>query len=108
LTVDDVVSGMFGNAALPRQNGELVFQAPWESRAFGVAVALHQQRFYSWDEFRSALVTAIAAAEPDDGDRYYEHWLNALENVLIDRGILDAGEFAKRAGELAELDEHHH
>ena len=30
-----------GPAAPPRSNGELVFAAPWESRAFGLAMALH-------------------------------------------------------------------
>ena len=31
-----------GHDGPPRANGELVFEAPWESRAFGVAVALHE------------------------------------------------------------------
>jgi hypothetical protein len=30
-----------GPAAPPRSNGELAFAAPWESRAFGLAMALH-------------------------------------------------------------------
>ena len=28
------VTGMTGAAALPRRNGELVFEAPWQGRAF--------------------------------------------------------------------------
>ena len=32
--------------ALPRENGELVFQAPWEARAFGLAVALNEKDLY--------------------------------------------------------------
>lgn len=31
---------MSGAAALPRRNGELVFEAPWQGRAFGLALAL--------------------------------------------------------------------
>ena len=30
-----------GPAAPPRDNGELVFTAPWQSQAFGVALALY-------------------------------------------------------------------
>ena len=35
----DEVAFMEGVAALPRDNGELVFAAPWEGRAFALAVA---------------------------------------------------------------------
>ena len=41
-----------GPAALPRRNGELVFQAPWESRAFGVAIALHDAGAIDYEAFR--------------------------------------------------------
>ena len=34
-----------GAAAPPRSNGELVFEAPWESRSFGMAVALSEARY---------------------------------------------------------------
>ena len=37
---DPAVVAVDGPAAPPRSNGELVFAEPWESRAFGVAVAL--------------------------------------------------------------------
>ena len=33
-----------GPAAPPRANGELVFEAPWESRAFGIAIALVERQ----------------------------------------------------------------
>ena len=39
--LDPDVASADAPAAPPRDNGELVFEAPWESRAFGVAVALH-------------------------------------------------------------------
>ena len=42
--VDRVVAVMEGAAALPRKNGELVFEEPWQGRVFGMAVALHEQR----------------------------------------------------------------
>ena len=39
-SADRLIANMEGSAALPRKNGELVFEAPWEGRAFGIAVAL--------------------------------------------------------------------
>ena len=47
-------------AAPPRQNGELVFQAPWESRVFGLAAALRDRGLFAWDEFRVCLIAEIA------------------------------------------------
>jgi nitrile hydratase accessory protein len=68
-----------GPAAPPRSNGELLFAAPWESRAFGLAVALHADGAFAWSRFQKALIARIAAP----GERpYYEDWLGALEDVL--------------------------
>ena len=56
LMVDRVVAIMEGAAALPRKNGELVFDEPWHGRVFGMAVALHEQGVYDWEEFRQTLI----------------------------------------------------
>ena len=72
--VDRQVASLTGAAALPRKNGELVFQAPWEGRAFGIAVVLHEKGAYSWEEFRDRLVRNVA----DGSSAYYESWLTAL------------------------------
>jgi nitrile hydratase accessory protein len=81
-----------GPAAPPRSNGELVFAEPWESRAFGLAVTLHQAGVFPWSRFQAALSARIAAweAAPSDDWSYYTHWLAALEDVLVDEGTLSA------------------
>lgn len=91
------VADMPGAAALPRRNGELVFEAPWQSRAFGVALALHEQHLYEWDEFRARLVEEIARGE--DGG-YYESWLRSLERLVLDRGLLIEDEVRARTAEF--------
>ena len=83
------ISGMGGEAALPRKNGELVFEMPWESRAFGLAVSLSDAGVVEWPEFRKALVTAIKVSERDkDGRSYYQQWLSALEKVALEKGLV--------------------
>ncbi len=82
----------------PRKNGELVFDAPWEGRSFGLALALHQQGLFDWEEFRRRLIGSIAAHPTDD---YYEQWLRALEDLLLDKGILTGEEIAARVQEFA-------
>lgn len=82
----------------PRKNGELVFDAPWEGRSFGLALALHEQGLFDWEEFRRRLISSIAARPTGD---YYEQWLRALESLLVDKGILTSEEIAARVQEFA-------
>jgi nitrile hydratase accessory protein len=94
-----------GPAAPPRSNGELVFAQPWESRAFGMAVTLHGAGAFEWPVFQSALIRRIAAweaAHPDGVSwSYYQHWLGALEDVLVADGTVTSAEVDTRAQELA-------
>ncbi|MDQ6691689.1 MAG: nitrile hydratase accessory protein [Candidatus Dormibacteraeota bacterium] len=94
------VANLEGEAALPRKNGELVFQAPWEGRAFGMGVLLSEKGAYDWDEFRKCLVTAVATGGPD----YYESWLDALQAVLESRGLVTRDEVVSRASEYEALE----
>ena len=89
MSVDRVVAIMAGAAALPRKNGELVFDEPWQGRVFGMAVALHEQAAYEWEEFRQALIAQIAAAEARGGPFvYYEIWLATFEELLAVKGLV--------------------
>lgn len=87
--VDPVVTGMTGPAAPPRRNGELVFDAPWEGRAFGMALAVVEYLGVPWSEFQQRLIAAIAA---DPQLPYYECWLAALERLVLDHGVVSSGE----------------
>ena len=44
-----------GPAAPPAANGELVFEAPWQARLFGMAWSLCDAGLFEWDEFRAKL-----------------------------------------------------
>ena len=93
-SVDPDVASPEAPAAPPRTNGELVFAEPWESRAFGVALALHDAGVVDFEEFRARLIEEIGLGEAsrgpaDGGYRYYERWLTALERTLLAERIVD-------------------
>ena len=95
-----------GPAAPPRSNGELVFAAPWESRLFGLTLALLEKNFFSWSVFQQELVEQIRVWQANDARsgaeyRYYERWQAALEIVLEQKGICIASELEARAREYA-------
>ncbi len=70
-----------------------VFAEPWEAQAFALAVRLSEQGYFTWKEWAAALAAEIKAAadrgEPDDGTRYYHHWLAALERLVTEKGLSD-------------------
>jgi nitrile hydratase accessory protein len=96
-----------GPAAPPRSNGELVFTEPWESRAFGVAVALSDKQTFEWERFRQELIAEIGAWDGDEWS-YYERWLAALQHVLVADGLLDPTEIEARMAEIEHHDRHDH
>jgi len=95
-----------GPAAPPRRNGELVFEAPWEGRLFGLTLTLHGQGHFEWEEFRERLIRAVArreraAAAGGAPFRYYEAWRAALEDLLAAKGLCGTAELDTRERQLA-------
>ncbi len=82
-----------------------MFAAPWESQAFGVALALHDAGQIGWEDFRHSLVAEIRdweAAHPSgEGWSYYECWLQALERLVSRQGLVGAGDLQARQATLA-------
>jgi nitrile hydratase accessory protein len=70
------------------------FDADWHRRAFGVAVALSEFGHYPWSSFQQELIGAIGDWESSGREswEYYEHWLTALEHVLVEHGLVSAAE----------------
>ena len=105
--IEREVTNMSGDSALPRSNGELVFESPWEGRAFGVAAALTHAGRYEWREFNSVFIEHIARAEQSgDSSTYYQRWLAALEELALEKGFVTGPELEQRAALLAAEDAH--
>jgi nitrile hydratase accessory protein len=72
-----------------------VFEEPWQAKAFAIAVALHERGVYTWSEWAEMLGARIETAEAptDAGARgYYRAWLDALEDMLAQKGVSTAAE----------------
>ena len=69
-----------------------VFAAPWQAQAFAMALQLHQRGLFTWPEWAAALSAQIssaqAAGDADLGDTYYQHWLAALEALVVAKGAV--------------------
>ena len=86
-------------ASVPQEGGEPVFREPWEAQAFAMALALHARGLFTWPEWAATLAAEIkraqAAGDPDRGDTYYRHWLNALERLVAEKGATDPAVLAR-------------
>lgn len=94
-------------SALPKNQERLVFDEPWQGRAFGLALALAEQGSYQWDEFRTSLIANIGAWDkshsPDDPDwHYYAHWLASLEKLAMDKALITEDALNARTQEFLE------
>jgi nitrile hydratase accessory protein len=70
-----------------------VFAEPWQAQAFAIAVQLSAEGYFTWTEWTTALGEQLRAAadrgEPDNGARYFENWLTALEHLVTDKKLTD-------------------
>jgi nitrile hydratase accessory protein len=89
--------------ALPRDNDGPVFNEPWEAKAFALAVRLSEAGCFTWPEwvqiFSREIMAAQERGDPDLGDTYYQHWLNALERICAAKGLV--GETDRRRRKAA-------
>jgi nitrile hydratase accessory protein len=86
--------------------GGPVFAEPWQAEAFALAVTLSEQGHFTWKEWAAALADELQAAarrgEPDDGSRYYEYWLTALERLVTAKGLANPAALFTRKAAWAE------
>lgn len=91
-----------GALAPPMENGEAVFEAPWQGRVFGMAHALAASGVFTWDDFRARLIVELAGRAPEGGAfEYYTHFQRALERTLRELDVISSGLLAARAAVLA-------
>lgn len=87
-----------------------MFAEPWQAQAFALAVKLSEQGHFTWKEWAAALAEEIKTAgdrgEADDGSRYYEYWLAALERLVAAKGLSDPAAMLARKEAWADAYRH--
>ena len=81
---------------LPRDAEGPVFAEPWQAQAFALTLKLHEGGAFTWTEWAQALSAELAGDPGDDGSRYYDHWVAALEGLVAGRNLAAPDELAAR------------
>ncbi len=93
------MGGMEGFGPVIREDNEPVFHAEWERRMFALASAILGRTGGNVDEFRHAIERMPAPRYL--GTSYYEKWLDAVQTLLIEKGVVTRDELAARGAEPA-------
>ena len=76
------------------------FDEPWQAEALALSMALVQAGHVSSSEWAACLGSAIkrahAAGDPDDGSSYYNHVLDALERLVLEKSLATPDALAAR------------
>jgi nitrile hydratase accessory protein len=85
--------------SIPSDSEGPVFREPWEAQAFAMTLSLHERGLFTWPQWAATLADEIkraqAAGDPDTGETYYRHWLNALERLVAEKGVTDPPTLAR-------------
>lgn len=95
---------------LPRDNEGPVFAEPWQAQAFAVVVELIEAGEITKREWADALGQVFREAEKsgeyDTGHRYYDHWLVALEQLVVEKELTEWQDLKKESDFIRENDHH--
>jgi nitrile hydratase subunit beta len=92
------LGGMQGHGPVQVEANEPVFHEDWERRVFAVNILSVGTGFFNIDESRHGIERMPPAAYLETS--YYEHWLHALELLLVEKGIIGKDELARRIAEV--------
>jgi nitrile hydratase accessory protein len=104
------VEAILADVEAGRSDDGPTFDAPWQARAFGLAVAaIRDGDRFEWAEFQSRLAHEVeSGVDAHEGGSvegtYYAQWLAAFETLLVEDGVLDDESIDERAMSFARGD----
>ena len=94
------LGGMHGFGPVEREVNEPAFHERWEAAVYAIMRASLGTGQYTLDEFRHGVERMDPAHYLGSG--YYEHWLDGIARVLIEKGVVSGDELAARTAFFAE------
>jgi nitrile hydratase beta subunit len=92
------LGGMHGHGPINPPPTEPIFQHEWERRIFALFIGAFGGGHYNVDEFRHA-IERMDPAHYLLGS-YYEHWLHAIETLLLEKGVVTRDELDQKIAAL--------
>lgn len=82
-------------------DGDMAFSQPWEAKAFVIVVNLSESGHFTWKEWVDCFSQEVKKADAIEAaggtpKTYYEQWLDAMETIMIDKGVTSKTQLAAR------------
>ena len=95
---------------LPRDDDGPVFVEPWQAQVFAVVVELIDSEIVTREEWADRLGSELKEAEErgeyDSAARYYDHWIAALEKLVVDKDLAEWKDLESEKDEIRDNDHH--
>jgi nitrile hydratase accessory protein len=95
---------------MPRNDDGPIFAEPWQAQAFAVVVELIESEKVTRTEWADRLGAVLQAAEDngqyDTGVRYYDHWLTALEQLIVEKDLAEWQDLTSEKESIRANDHH--
>ena len=88
------LGGMHGFGPVERETNEPAFHEAWEATMYAIMRASLGGGLYNLDEFRHGVERMDPAHYLRSG--YYEHWLDGVARVLVEKGVIGQDELDAR------------
>jgi len=97
---------------IPLPNGSEVFSEPWHCELFALTVSLYEKKVFDWALWTAALCNKLKdkpISMEDDLDYYYGSWLEALEELILNKKMTYRDDFKREVlSQMKHLRDHHH
>ena len=97
---------------IPLPNGSEVFSAPWHCELFALTISLYEKKVFDWALWTAALGNKLKdkpVSMEDDLDYYYGSWLEALEELILNKEITFRDDFKREVlFQVKHLRDDHH
>ena len=97
---------------IPLPKGNEVFSAPWHCELFALTISLYEKKIFDWALWTAALGNKLKdkpVSMEDDLDYYYGSWLEALEELILNKEITFRDDFKREVlFQVKHLRDDHH
>lgn len=105
----EVASALLDHALPLRERDDIKFAEPWEARAFAIVLQLSKDGHFAWSEWVEYFSKEVATADSElatgckggPPKSYYQQWLEALEKLMMDKGVVTGDQLRAKKFSLA-------
>ena len=97
---------------IAQPDSDQVFSAPWHCELFALTISLYEKKVFDWEHWTAELGKKLKdkpVSMADDLDYYYSSWLEALEELVLQKEVTFLDDIKREVStQLKHLEDNHH